>query len=285
MMEPDRAHRILWAATFPAWVPLSARVEAANAAGFGHLSITPWEAENRPGGFTSEAALATARSAAVRLSVLECATEWYPHEPPRRPFQLTEYTTGRLLEICSDLGIGTLSALVAFPWSAATTELARHFGELCDRAAAASVRVQLEFAPMTALPTLQAALELLALADRPNAGLAFDTWHFFRAGADWEALADLSAEAIFTVQLSDCPETPGASLIRETYRERLIPGEGDMDLARALAAIGAAEGEALIGPEILSDPLHALPAAEIATRSAAATERVIAASRGCRGAT
>ena len=65
---------------------------------------------------------------------------------------------------------------------------AARFGRLCDHAAASGLRACLEFGAFTAVRDLAAALDVLARAGRPEAGLLIDPLHLRRTGG---APADL----------------------------------------------------------------------------------------------
>ena len=61
------------------------------------------------------------------------------------------------------------------------------FARLCERAAAAGLRVDLEFLPWTIVPDLRTALQIAREADQANAGVMLDCWHFYRGGSDVDA--------------------------------------------------------------------------------------------------
>jgi len=91
--------------------------------------------------------------------------------------------------------------------------------------------------------------EMLAFAKEcgPNVGLELDSWHWFHAGATVGDILSAGKENIINVQVNDSP------LLRpEQIRddERLMPGEGVIDLSaffRALQTIGYQDG---ISPEV-----------------------------------
>jgi sugar phosphate isomerase/epimerase len=137
------------------------------------------------------------------------------------------------------------------------------FAALCDRAADIGAEVQLEFMPFTAVKDLAAAWEVVGAADRPNGGLVIDTWHFFRSGSDIAVLADIPGDRVFSVQVSDAPAEPSAPLVEETFN-RLLPGEGDLDLTGLLAALDRTGALRWVGPEVLSPVTAAMAPTEAA---------------------
>jgi sugar phosphate isomerase/epimerase len=84
---------------------------------------------------------------------------------------------------------------------------------------------------------------------------------------------------VFGVQLSDAPREAEANLLDETMHRRLLPGDGDGDVAgfvRLLDEIGA---KAPIGVEVISDQLAALAPEEAARRAGSAARTVLARAR------
>lgn len=72
----------------------------------------------------------------------------------------------------------------------------------------------------------------------PNVGLLLDVWHWHHAGATTEDILAAGREAIVHVHFNDAPNLPPEQ-IRDN--QRLLPGEGVIDLAgflRALQKIG-----------------------------------------------
>jgi sugar phosphate isomerase/epimerase len=137
------------------------------------------------------------------------------------------------------------------------------------------VAAHLEFILWPPIDSLRVAWDVVRTADRPNGGILFDTWHFCRGAVDLELLATIPGERIFSVQLSDGAADLEESLIKDTLRHRLLPGDGVFDLTsvvRTLRAIGALR---MTGPEVLSTELDALPPVEAARLAAEACDRVV----------
>ena len=107
-------------------------------------------------------------------------------------------------------------------------------------------------------------LDLVRAADRPNGGLVFDTWHFFRGEPDFEVLAGIPGDRIFYVQLDDAPAVPSGPL-REETQHRLLPGDGALDLVAAIRALNRIGGLRRVGPEVISPDLAALSVLDAAT--------------------
>ena len=74
-------------------------------------------------------------------------------------------------------------------------------------------------------------MAVVSAADRPNGGLAFDTWHYLRGARDDALLDQIPGDRIFVVQINDAAAEPVGSLLNDTLNHRRMPGEGDFDLA------------------------------------------------------
>ena len=79
-------------------------------------------------------------------------------------------------------------------------------------------------------------------ADRPNGGLAFDTWHYLRGTRDDALLEQIPGDRIYVVQIDDATAEPVGSLLNDTLNHRLMPGEGAFDLAEVLSIVAHKDG-------------------------------------------
>ncbi|WP_051791111.1 sugar phosphate isomerase/epimerase family protein [Amycolatopsis jejuensis] len=152
-------------------------------------------------------------------------------------------------------------------------DLVRPFGELCDRAAGHGLLVGFEFLPYSHVRTLGEAWQVVSAADRPNAGVIVDLWHWFRSGAQVADLAEVSA--ITSVQLCDVLPEPGPDLADEARHRRQLPGQGAGDTAAALAALREVARPLPMSVEVFSDDLDARPAEEAARLAFAAAEETL----------
>lgn len=82
----------------------------------------------------------------------------------------------------------------------------------------------------------------------PNVGLLLDSWHWHHAGATTRDITEAGASRIVHVHVSDAPNLPPEQILDN---QRLMPGEGVIDLAgffRALKQTGYKDG---VSPEVL----------------------------------
>jgi sugar phosphate isomerase/epimerase len=108
--------------------------------------------------------------------------------------------------------------------------------------------------------------------------VAIDAWHWFRSAtpSDLSTLRTIPGAKVLGIQLDDAPAEPEANLMSATLHQRLLPGDGAIDLAALLVALRAIGAAAPIGVEVFSDALHALGPVAAAARAADATRAVLA---------
>lgn len=162
------------------------------------------------------------------------------------------------------------------------SRLIGNFARLCEAAAPYGLHCDLEFMPWTAVKDLAAAKHVVGQARCPNAGVLIDALHFARSRSRLEDLDDLPREWLHYAQLCDAPgETPAddAGLIHTARCERLLPGEGGIDLAALFARLPA---DLPVSVEIPNDRRAPLVGAEAWTREAMASARGFLAGLGRR---
>lgn len=265
----------LWAGTVGFDSALPERFAAAEETGCRRVSVSPPEIVRLVESGTPAARIGRAAAAHGLDLVVDPVMNWYSHDPmPRSRF--AGITSDDALRVAEDLGAVALTAIAAPTSTVPLDALAEPFGRVCDRAAAFGARVQFEFLPFSVVPSLRLAWEIVRAADRPNGGVLFDTWHFYRGEPDFDVLAGVPGERIFCVQLDDALSEPVGDLRAETNR-RLLPGDGALDLIRAIRALDDIGALRSVGPEVLSPELAAMPVRESAALAMAKAREVVAA--------
>ncbi|GAA0895841.1 sugar phosphate isomerase/epimerase [Pseudonocardia zijingensis] len=192
----------------------------------------------------------------VRVLELEHTWDWALGEDP---------VEEAMFRLADRIGVRQLNAPMFSEHPIA--DLVEPFGALCDRAAEHGVLVGFEFLPYSHVRTLGEAWEVVAAADRPNAGIVLDLWHWFRSGATPADLAGIPAAAITSLQLCDVLPTPGPDLADEARHRRLLPAHGAGDTFGLLHALRDRGVHAPASVEVFSDDLDARPA-EVTARLA-----------------
>jgi sugar phosphate isomerase/epimerase len=263
----------LWAGTVGFTSPLAERFAAAAATGCREATLSPPDVLRAAQDGTAAAEIGRqARDLGLDL-VVDPVMNWYPDREPS-PSRFAGVSTDDALRICEALGVTSLSAIATASSDVPVPDLAGYFGRLCDRAAGFGARVHLEFIPFTIVRTLRIAWDLVRTAGRPNGGLVFDTWHFFRGEPDFEVLAGIPGDRIFQIQLDDAPAVPSGPL-REETQHRLLPGDGALDLVAAIRALDRIGGLRRVGPEVISPDLAALPILDAATLAMDRTRAIV----------
>ena len=265
----------LWAGTVGFTSPLAERFAAAAATGCRQVTLSPPDVLRAAADGTTAAEIGRqARGLGLDL-VIDPVMNWYPDREPS-PSRFAGVSTDDALRMCEALGVTSLSAIATASSDLPVPELAGSFARLCDRAAGFGALVHLEFIPFTIVRTLRIAWDLVRVADRPNGGLVFDTWHFFRGEPQFDVLAGIPGDRIFQIQLDDAPAEPAGTL-REETQHRLLPGDGKLDLVTAVQALHRIGALRWVGPEVISPHLAALPVLDAATLALDRTRALLAA--------
>ncbi len=258
------------------------RISAALAGGFTGISL--WGRDYRLAraeGLDDSDLVAMIDHSGLRVAELDLVWSWLPGAadvriPPALDDQdLFRFSEADLFTIAETVGARSINAVDVFGGSWNLDDAAEAFAALCRRAAEHDLLVQLEFTPWSKIPDLRAAWEIVRSADQPNGGVTIDAWHYFRGVPDAAMLETIPGHAILGVQLSDGPARAERDLVQATLHERLLPGDGDMDLPQLLAGLRRAGSSAPIGVEVFSDALHQLEPAEAATRAGDAARRIL----------
>jgi sugar phosphate isomerase/epimerase len=106
----------------------------------------------------------------------------------------------------------------------------------------------------------------------PNAGVLLDSWHWHHAGGTLKDIETAGAKGIVHVQVADSPQLPPERIMDN---ERLMPGEGVIDLVgffRTLKRIGYEHG---VSPEIFGRGLKNMAPEEGAKLGLETTSKIM----------
>lgn len=176
------------------------------------------------------------------------------------------------LETGGELGARAVIAQIPDPDKGQAIE---RFARLCDLARPFDLTVDLEFLPWTDNRDLNTAADIIAAADRPNAGILVDTLHFHRSLSRLEDLRRLPCNWFHFVHLCDAPAKIPATtedIIHTARAGRFFPGEGDLNLREILDCMPTVPYSLEIPNETL---MKALGPEEFARRAIRAAERLM----------
>lgn len=165
-----------------------------------------------------------------------------------------------------------------FP-AAYSVRMAERFREIARVLADFDIRLGLEWVgPATArtktyewIHTLHQLLDFEAEIGAPNLGLLVDSFHWFCMRGTVEDLEQLTGGQIVHVHINDAPHKPPEEQIDS---ERLLPGEGVIDLVGFLRALKKVGYDGGIAIEVFNEELQQLDPDTAAARAKQAYDRV-----------
>ncbi|QTD57602.1 sugar phosphate isomerase/epimerase family protein [Parasphingorhabdus cellanae] len=216
----------LAAGTLPEFLPDQV-AQAAGQSGFSHVGFTI-----EPDKWSAEQAKAT--KAAIKqhdLFVLDVEVIWIPEGGV-----LTD-DHRLIIDVGAELGAPNVLVVSAEP-DPDRTAAALH--QLCEWAAPANMRVSLEFLMITAVQSLDTALDIVHRCDHPAAAVLIDSLHFQRAGHAAADLKTVTGNLLHYSQICDgnlhCADDFDAYL-EDAIDLRSAPGEGELPLIDILDAL------------------------------------------------
>jgi sugar phosphate isomerase/epimerase len=287
MTEPRSAGSdtatVLCSGTLRPGIPFRSRVAATRAGGFDQLSLWGRDYQNaRDEGLSDRDLRAILDDNGVSVAELDPAWWWLPgaadvHIAPEYDTErIFSFGEGELFAVADALGARSLNAVDVFGGGWTLDDAAESFAALCSRAGEHGLLVQLEFLPWSKIPDLEAAWSVVQMSGAPNGGLAVDAWHYFRSGsATRGALRGVPGDRIVGIQLCDAPAVTEADPLHATLHERLLPGQGELDLAGLVAGLRATGTTAPIGVEVFSDALSDLAPEEVGRQAGAALRSLL----------
>lgn len=120
------------------------------------------------------------------------------------------------------------------------SRLVANFTELADLAARVRLSLCIEPMPWTDVRDVRTALRVIEQSGARNAGVLIDAIHFDRIGSVPSELDVIPASRLPYVQLCDAPaERPKdtETLLHQARAERMMPGDGGLDLVGLLQAL------------------------------------------------
>lgn len=258
------------------------RIRAAQAGGFDAISLFPHDVlAARAGGRSDDDLRRDLRDAGLAVAAIDPYTRWVPawHPPSDAAPELLSFaghSADEVLGMASALGATCLNVLEFWGVEVDVAAGADAFGAICDQAGGVGVRVHLETMPFSGVRDLERAWAIVERADRDNGGLLIDAWHAFRAGYDSDLVRSIPGDKIFAVQLSDAPLSPAPDLQDESMHSRLLPGLGQLDIARLLDDIASTGAAPTLGIEVFSDELAQRAPEEVGRLAGAALTEAVA---------
>ena len=281
MKPPAVQRRVLWAATVRN-KPFRERIAAAQVGGFTHMSVFPIDYRGWIEQGLAPAEMRQAlRDGGIKIVAIDPFVQWIPGfaiptgYPPEN-VGFIDFDEARIFAMAEELEAEGLNCVEGLGQPHEQTRLIDAFGAVADRAAARGLRVTLEFMPISSIPDLAAGWAIVSGAARANAGLCFDTWHYFRSTPDDDLLSTIPGERVFEVQLADAlVALRGKDLIEDLLRYRMFPGDGELPIAQVVVRLKAIGAMRSVGPEVFADATDALEAREAGRLAGEALRRFV----------
>jgi sugar phosphate isomerase/epimerase len=149
--------------------------------------------------------------------------------------------------------------------------------EAADLAGESGLRIALEFQKGAGFcASLDTAMALIAESGATNAGVCLDLFHYYTGPSKLEDLAHVNRENLAWVQICDLSGTP-RELAGDS--DRILPGEGDFQIAAILELLGDQGYDGYVSLEVLNPKLWQVPAHRLADLGYQAVQRVLGPSR------
>lgn len=162
----------------------------------------------------------------------------------RQKFEVMNRLGTDLMLICSSVHPGAVGGI---------DRCADDLAELGEIAATYGVRVGYEaLAWGRHVNDHRDAWEIVRRADHANVGLILDSYHTMARGIDPDSIRSIPGDRIFFLQLADAPAID-MDLLYLSRHFRNMPGEGDLDLRRFMAAVAATGYGGPLSLEIFND--------------------------------
>jgi sugar phosphate isomerase/epimerase len=143
-------------------------------------------------------------------------------------------------------------------------QVARRFGEIANILESKDIALGLEWVgphhlragaanamgAYDTVHTLPQTLTLIESIGAPNVGLLVDSYHCYTTGIGETEIAALLPDQIIHVHLNDAPDGVGPAVAKDG--ERVLPGEGGIDLAGFMRGLHATGYDGFVAVEVLA---------------------------------
>jgi sugar phosphate isomerase/epimerase len=202
---------------------------------------------------------------------------WAGPDDPGAPY-FEEAPLDLLLDAAVALGAGTANVLVMGSRAATEDDAAAAFAGACDALAEHGLVATLEFGRGTPAPDLASARRIVEAAARHGASVMLDAWQLRFGPTTPDDVAATPGPLLGGVQLCDAPAERPADVPWANRHERLVPGEGSVDLVGLVRALRAAGSPSPLAVEVFHDALLAsLGPERMAVRLGDAVRAIVAA--------
>ena len=160
--------------------------------------------------------------------------------------------------------------------------MAEEFGLLCRQAAERGTNVLFEMLPavFSRAPSLDQVLAICRGSGAKNGGIMLDNLHLQRTATPPEDIVrKIGRDIPLGVEINDGMLAMPVNLPDSVVNKRLLPGDGEFDIAAFLHAVWTQGYDGPVGVEVLNEYIRKWPLETAATEAFAKTTRVVTAAR------
>jgi sugar phosphate isomerase/epimerase len=161
-------------------------------------------------------------------------------------------------------------------------QMTEAFAPLCRQAAERGTNILFEMLPknFSRAPSLDHVLAITRGSGARNGGMMLDNLHLQRIGIQPEEIVrKLKAADLIGVEINDGYLAVPAKFQDSVVNKRLLPGDGEFDIAAFLNALWTVGYDGPIGVEVLNEYIRKWDLSTAATEAFAKTQRVVTAAR------
>lgn len=166
-------------------------------------------------------------------------------------------------------------------------EMTEEFAALCRQAAERGTNILFEMLPaqFSRVPSLEQVLSITRGSGAGNGGIMLDNLHLLRIGiGSDEIVRKLEARDLIGVEINDGALAMPLHFQDSVVNKRLLPGDGEFDIAAFLQALWSVGYDGPIGVEVLNEYIRRWDLKTAATEAFAKTQRVVESARQAKSA-
>jgi sugar phosphate isomerase/epimerase len=161
-------------------------------------------------------------------------------------------------------------------------KMTEEFAALCKQANDRGTKVLFEMLPaaFSRAPSLDQVISIVRGAGQKNGGIMMDNLHFQRTSTTpLDIITKMPRDIVLGVEINDGSLALPVKFEDSVINKRLLPGDGELDIAGFLHAAWTVGYDGPIGVEVLNEYMRKWSLETAATEAFARTSRVIAAAR------
>jgi sugar phosphate isomerase/epimerase len=215
----------------------------------------------------------------IREIEVEWLLDWFCSDHRR---VVSDETRKLLLEAAEELGARHIKIGDLGNDCADGARMAEEFAALCRQAAERGTNVLFEMLPaaFSRAPSLDAVLAICRESGAKNGGIMLDNLHLQRTGTlPMDIVRKLPRGLPLGVEINDGALATPVNLLDSVINKRLLPGDGEFDIAAFLHAVWTHGFDGPIGVEVLNEYMRKWSLETAASEAFAKTTRIVSAAR------